>query len=120
MLFGKGGVAWGHDKYDFRGQTRKLGCFAQPRSPLPCVVNASLFPFDFNASQTHTGWTIGAGVEWAFLNNWSVKLEYDFYDFGSRQVSFVGSAGLFPQVVVPANVDQRIHTVKFGINYRFN
>jgi outer membrane immunogenic protein len=42
-------------------------------------------------------------------------LEYDFYDFGSRRVTFVDSN----DIPFPARVDQRIHTVKFGINYRF-
>jgi outer membrane immunogenic protein len=118
MLFGKGGVAWAHDKYSFSGQTQIPGCFAQPPGPLLCAILPST-PFDYNKSQTQIGWTIGAGVEWAFLNNWSVKLEYDFYDFGSRQLSFVDSTGNFPQVV-PVDIDQRIHTVKFGVNYRFN
>jgi outer membrane immunogenic protein len=34
-------------------------------------------------SDTSTGWTVGAGVEYAFLNNWSAKLEYLYVDLGS-------------------------------------
>ncbi len=30
----------------------------------------------FNASTTSTGWTAGAGVEWAFAQNWTAKVEY--------------------------------------------
>jgi outer membrane immunogenic protein len=58
----------------------------------------------------------GAGGFWALWSNWSAKLEYDFYDFGARRVNFVDIDGL----PVPADIEQRIHTVKFGINYRFD
>ena len=36
-------------------------------------------------SGTRTGWTLGGGVEWLFLANWSVKLEYLYYDLGNVQ-----------------------------------
>jgi len=37
-----------------------------------------------------TGWTAGAGVEWMFTQNWSVKVEYLYYDLGTA--SFTGNA----------------------------
>jgi outer membrane immunogenic protein len=30
------------------------------------------------------GWTIGGGIEHYFAPNWSVKVEYDFMDFGKK------------------------------------
>lgn len=30
-----------------------------------------------------TGWYAGAGVEWAFQNNWTLRGEYLYYDLGS-------------------------------------
>jgi opacity protein-like surface antigen len=42
------------------------------------------------AGETRTGWTVGGGVEWAFFNNWSAKLEYDFYNFRARNVTLTG------------------------------
>jgi len=106
LLYAKGGAAWDHDKYSFVGQVTAAG------------FPGSFSPFDFVAKASRLGWTAGAGVEWAFWNNWSAKLEYDFYDFGSRQVIFVSTVdnGRPPAT---ANIDQQVHTVKFGINYRF-
>jgi outer membrane immunogenic protein len=106
MLYAKGGAAWSHDKYKIDGFGDVV---------FLCIVGNPCTP-PFTASETRTGWTVGAGVEWAFWSNWSAKLEYDFYDFGSRRVTFVDSN----DIPFPADVDQRIHTVKFGINYRFN
>ena len=40
----------------------------------------------FDATENRIGWTAGAGVEWAFTPEWSVKLEYDYYGFGTKSV----------------------------------
>jgi outer membrane immunogenic protein len=95
MLYGKGGGAWARDRYD--------------------IVSNLLFPLDYQASETRFGWTVGAGVEWAFSGNWSAKLEYDYYDFGNRRNNLVNPvAG-----VIPADIRQRINVVKVGLNYNF-
>jgi outer membrane immunogenic protein len=109
MVYVKGGAAWVHDTYQFNGQ---VSC-----SPFPCeFANGMVItPFNFSASESRVGWTVGAGVEWAMWENWSVKLEYDYLDFGSRTVAFndpvLGAASI--------NVSQRISEVKLGVNYRF-
>lgn len=36
----------------------------------------------FSQSDTRVGWTIGAGIEWAFADRWSAKLEYLYMDLG--------------------------------------
>ena len=85
--------------------------------PPTCVFSnpTVVTPFNFGASETRVGWTVGAGVEWAVWENGSVKLEYDYLDFGSRTVTFNDPLS------GPANisVSQRISEVKLGVNYRF-
>jgi outer membrane immunogenic protein len=54
-----------------------------------------------------SGWTAGAGIEYAFLPNLSVKIEYLHYGFGSED--FLG--------LPTGNLD--VDTIKAGINYRF-
>jgi outer membrane immunogenic protein len=74
-------------------------------------------------SDTHVGWTVGGGAEWAFSPNWSAKLEYLYIDLGSvsyTNVCVTAVCGLF--VPPPAyQTDLRLHEniVRFGINYRF-
>ena len=62
----------------------------------------------------HDGYTVGAGLEYMFAQNWSGKVEYQYYDFG--KTNFV------TPVVLTAFGSNRNdeHTVKAGINYRFN
>jgi outer membrane immunogenic protein len=119
MVYAKGGAAWAHDKYQFNGQVSTTACGLVQFVPLPptCVFSnpTIVTPFNFGASETRVGWTVGAGVEWAFWDYWSVKLEYDYLDFGSRTVTFNDP------LLGPANisVSERISEVKLGVNYRF-
>ena len=60
------------------------------------------------------GYTIGGGIDYMFTPNWSAKAEYQYYDFGSSR--FLAPAALVPF----GSFHNNEHTVKAGINYRFN
>jgi outer membrane immunogenic protein len=97
-VFAKGGGAWVGNKYS---------------ADLPA------FNEHIQTSITQPGWTVGGGVEWAFWDNWSAKVEYDYYDFSTANLSLPGTIAGISEVVPGVNVKQTIQTVKFGINYRF-
>ena len=101
LVYAKGGAAWAGDKYEMPG-------------------TFAFTPFNYTGSETRTGWTIGGGVEWVFWQNWSAKLEYAFYDFGTRSLDLI-DPGLVGALSGPdqSSIKQRIQTVTFGINYRF-
>jgi outer membrane immunogenic protein len=99
LFYGKGGVAFAHNKLDVNGVA--LGV-----------------PFNFNGDDTFTGWTVGAGVEWAFAPNWSAKIEYDYYDFRDQDFTFTGTVGGATNTFT-VNGDEKFHVVKAGVNYRF-
>jgi outer membrane immunogenic protein len=102
MLYAKGGVAWAHDKY--------AGDWTYTPIPLSGSVSAT---------ETRSGFTFGLGFEHAIGANWSVKLEYDYMNFGTSTVTMpVFAQGTFQGNYV-GDIDQTIHTVKAGINYRF-
>jgi outer membrane immunogenic protein len=46
------------------------------------ATNTNLTPGFQGASATPFGWTAGVGLEYAFLGNWSAKLEYLYVDLG--------------------------------------
>ena len=119
MVYAKEAAAWARDKYQFAGQVSTSACGSVQTVPFPpqCVfTNTTIVtPFNFAASETRLGWTIGTGIEWAVWENWSVKLEYDYLDFGNTTVTF-NDAVLGPATI---SVSQRISEVKFGVNYRF-
>ena len=55
---------------------------------------AGSFSATNGGAATLWGWTVGAGVEWAFSNNWSVAGEYRHTDFGNRGTTFTVPNGL--------------------------
>jgi outer membrane immunogenic protein len=64
-------------------------------------------------SDTRAGWTLGAGVEYAFAAPWTAKLEYLYVDLGDFPCGRAcGAAG-------PDNIEFRSHIVRAGLNYRF-
>src|SRR5437867_2050364 len=75
-------------------------------------------PLDKKGGGSRTGWTAGAGMEYALWNNWAVRLEYDYLDFGSRTFAMNNIAsGAFAE---NATVRLKAHEVKLGLNYLFN
>ena len=64
-------------------------------------------------SKVHSGWTIGGGLEWAFAEAWTAKIEYLYMSFASENYfpGTLGAPGL--------GVDMDMHTVKLGLNYMF-
>jgi outer membrane immunogenic protein len=100
LWYVRGGVAWLHERWD---------------------LTDAKFQWVFETHDTkasRSGWTVGAGVEWAFAPNWSAFVEWDHYDFGNKTVIIAP----FPYGDDFAKIDakERIETVKIGINYRFN
>ncbi|HZE54409.1 MAG TPA: outer membrane protein [Bradyrhizobium sp.] len=94
LLYAKGGYAW-------RGNNN-IG------------VSVGGLPAAFTTSgNQRDGYTVGAGLEYMFAPNWSVKGEYQFYNFGNTTFT----AG--PAPIIGARFRDDEHTVKLGINYRF-
>jgi outer membrane immunogenic protein len=70
--------------------------------------------FGFASDNGDSGYTVGGGLEYMLSQNWSAKLEYQYYNFGDVNFVFAG-----PPVVI-GTLHNDIHTVKLGVNYRFN
>ena len=88
----KGGGAWAGDKF-----------------------HVDLVGEPFDASATRSGWTAGAGLEWAFAPSWTVFAEYDFYDFGHRDALFFECLNQC-NPIGHVRIGQEIHAVKVGVN----
>lgn len=80
----------------------------------PSLVNT------FAGTHYRHGWTVGAGLEWAFSGPWVAKLEYDFTQFldtrfAPLQVNVATGAVTFPE----RSATSFLHIVKVGLGYRF-
>lgn len=67
-----------------------------------------------STSTTNWGWTLGAGVEYAMTNNWTLKVEYLYVDLGDLDRSFTWYESNFA-----GSTHFDIHTLKAGVNYKF-
>jgi outer membrane immunogenic protein len=96
LFYAKAGGAWMHVTY-----TEDLLA-----SPSPVTVTTQ------DISDTRSGFTVGAGIEFGLVENLSAKIEYDFYDFGSKNYNF--------NAITPVSVSSNLHAIIVGLNYKFN
>jgi outer membrane immunogenic protein len=95
LLYGKIGEAWGHFSYN-------NGCTLCPS-------------INYSGAETRAGRIVGGGIEYAILHNFTVKVEYDYLDFGKATLPFFGNTGdMFTQ-----DIANRVHLIKVGANYLF-
>jgi outer membrane immunogenic protein len=71
----------------------------------------------FGSDRNRSGWVIGGGAEWRLGTNWSVFLEYNHADFGTRSATFLAAAPIGP-VTVSGKSDADLFLV--GLNWRPN
>ena len=104
LLYVTGGLAYGQVQYG-----------------LSYNFSLSLDFQNLTAKNTEAGWTAGAGIEWGFAPNWSVKAEYLFVDLGDATFTTVGT-GRPANIATSytANYENQYHLARLGINYRFN
>jgi outer membrane immunogenic protein len=101
LVYVKGGVAWADSNYS---ATLNLGP----------IINATA-----SVSDTRFGGLLGAGVEQAIGGGWSAKVEYNFIDFRNESYNVPINIAGAPPINVGVDIEQKLHTVKFGLNYRF-
>lgn len=72
-----------------------------------------LFDLSHGDDKTRFGWTLGAGIEWAFAPRWSLKAEYLHVDLGERQG--------YNSFIMGGDIDVRLTAdiARVGVNYNF-
>ena len=70
--------------------------------------------YNFQGTENRVGWTAGAGLEWAMWEDWSVRLEYDYFGFGTQNVTFIDSISA---TTAPVKIKQNIQLITLGVNF---
>src|SRR6476469_10034568 len=117
LIYAKGGWAWEFGQHSLN-----------PTAPFNVMGgnNSQASITAATSSQFQTGWTFGAGVEYAFAQHWSAFVEYSYLDFGTKSANSTHFLSLPNNVpasfVLPiqATVTERLNIVKVGLNYRFD
>jgi outer membrane immunogenic protein len=90
LIYAKGGYAWANNK---------------------ATISAPAIGLTSSDSKSHSGYTIGGGLEYMFAPNWSAKGEYMFTSLGGENYNLLGES------LASGNID--FHTIKVGVNYHF-
>ena len=115
LFYLKGGAAFvNYDSPAFNGQLTACSAFDPTKGVCTGTAVGSAVTFN-SPSANQFGWTIGVGTEWAVMDNWSVFGEWDYMNFGTRNLTFTDPNLGSTQV----SVKQQINVLKLGINYRF-
>lgn len=101
LIYGTGGFAFGGTKVTGTASVTPTG----ELSPVTSYYSAS-------KSDTRTGYALGAGVEYGFTKNITARVEYMYYDLGSK--TFYSDAG-----GSTAKADFSGNVVRAGVNYKF-
>ena len=141
LLYGTGGFAYGGAYANVSQNANEYVLHQQnisvsPAVPTPPFVNPgqNLWFGNTNQSQVLVGWTAGAGAEWKFMTNWSVKAEALYWDLGRINVN---TSTYGTTVYVPTNapapwfwnnnfgwgktsVQYSGIIARAGVNYHFN
>jgi outer membrane immunogenic protein len=105
LFYGKVGVAFGNFRY-----TETHDDFPTDNA---CPVGLQQCSVSF--TKTLPGLLLGAGWEYAFLNNWSVKVEYNYINYASHNLPYPSAAAAIQSFAV----HDTKQIVKIGVNYLF-
>jgi outer membrane immunogenic protein len=72
-----------------------------------------------SSSNSDSGWLVGGGAEWAFADNWSWRIEYDFLGLSDRTLAVAPTVPVIGGDVFTLH-DRNVQMVTLGVNYRFN
>jgi outer membrane immunogenic protein len=74
--------------------------------------------YSSNTSRVQNGWTFGGGVEWAFLDRWSVKAEGGYYDLGTISTSGASVPAVPASFVLGKTFETRGAFARAGVNFK--
>jgi outer membrane immunogenic protein len=106
-IYGKAGWAWG----SIKGSSFN-NC---------CAPSFTSNGFTSVSSGTLDGFLVGVGIEHALTRNWTVKLEYDYIGFGTKELAFT-SCNIGAPCTVPGtfSFSATKQIFKVGANYLFD
>ncbi len=105
LAYGTAGVA-------FRNADYKVNC------PSNSLASWCGVPEQGSISKLSVGWTVGAGVEGKLNDNFSVRVDYRYADYGSQNLAFFSAANGGADSV-GGKIDLSSHIVTIGLTYRF-
>jgi outer membrane immunogenic protein len=112
FIYVKGGYGWG----EFRSTTSNFNTGNAPlvvNSTFPVLTSVS------NSSQTRGAYMVGAGIEHMFLQNVSFKTDFEYLDYGTKNVTSTDVFGGGTGIVNIRSAHAYEFLWKVGLNFYF-
>jgi outer membrane immunogenic protein len=104
-IYGKAGWAWG----SIKGSQFDNCCSPSFTSNSSAVSSGTL-----------DGFLVGVGIEHALTRNWTIKLEYDYVGFGTKELAFTSCGNTTCTVPGTFSFSATKQIFKVGANYLFD
>jgi outer membrane immunogenic protein len=134
-LFGFTGLVTAHSNSNIQGSIRGRLGVAWDRALLYATGGVAFAGFDNSFtdttgfltlipgasesfSNTRVGWTVGGGIEYAITNNWSVRGEYRYSNFGNLTNSPLAGVGATAFSTFRRQLNE--NQVQVGFSYKFD
>jgi outer membrane immunogenic protein len=117
LVYATGGYAFGSEDTRLDASLTGGGLMRAPLGALDGISNTIIVrenntnSFHFSRRHDLSGWTAGGGVEYAVTPNLSLKTEYLYLRFDRNNVFANRNFTIDDQI--------NLHTLKFGVNYKF-
>jgi outer membrane immunogenic protein len=107
LIYATGGLAYGEVKTNISNSE----VFSDGVSRLFLGANTDV----------RVGWTAGAGLEYAFTSNWTLRGEYLYVDLGTSgtTATFQGTDPLQSQIRYNASRESRFSVARAALSYKF-
>jgi outer membrane immunogenic protein len=132
LIYVTGGLAYGGNSY----KNNSVAFYGQPfAAAVPVGAPSFIYGNGIygNNNNNNIGYTLGGGVEYAVTNNWTVKLEYLYANFGGNKnnlltapATYINAAGAAINLAgTPAHYfstgknGNDLSIVRAGVNYKF-
>jgi outer membrane immunogenic protein len=102
LLYATGGLSYGHIKSD---------------SNISFTYSGDTYTGSL--SKVCIGWNVGGGLEWGFLKDWSMKLEYLFLQLKEQSYVDPVMEDLYPGYSYATDILEKSNIIRLGFNYRF-
>lgn len=102
LFYAKGGGAWTEEKFDLSGTDPLLGSLSGSNS------------------FSRLGWVVGAGVEYAVTDMITLKAEYNYIDFGTKDETLTANSSVIGPLTASISSNPTMNVVKVGLNVLFH
>ncbi|MBX9741576.1 MAG: outer membrane beta-barrel protein [Beijerinckiaceae bacterium] len=114
LIYGTGGLAYG-------ARSGSASITQRDYDSVAGIATLTNLP-GTGGNGSNVGWALGAGMEYAFTNSMSFKIEYLHVDLGSNSRTFVagpGFGGVAGGETITVRNENKFDVVRAGVNFRF-